>query len=387
MMASFIPLLLLLLSSTSTHAELGSDMTIRVYFDDRSVWSKELDLDQAPQCNQIIFPARKRYAGRAPRIAAIVADNNLSPSTEPNTFDFTLYLEDSSLLCDPDMEGESYDLKLPYYAPGWNENSVRAIRGTSGYGGGGQYPSSDSDSDDEGDNNNDYGLAPYRGMMNRADSDYDIDGEERKWPDIEDLGRPPILQRFRDYTEDFGRPLYRGLGGRRNAVFGQYDDQESLLNNRNRRVTWNDEVVEFSAQDVEDQAQIEASLAPGLAGNRQDNVEIVDETSLNKRSLSKRAIQDDLMTPPPNQGTRVSWADLDNAARPLLQDDSDSGPEGPMMFFSGPAGFTLYPKTGFGLQPDTSVEIPVQTDDSLMEYLDVAMENLLSELYGRESQV
>ncbi|KAK6336160.1 hypothetical protein TWF696_001725 [Orbilia brochopaga] len=394
MMGSFIPLFLLL-ASTTTYADVGSDLSIRVYFDDKSVWSKEINLDN-PQCTQIIFPARQRYAGRAPRIAAIVADNTLSMSQAPNPFDFTLYLDDSSLICDPDVDGESYDLQLPYYAPGWSSATIQGINAANRYGG--PYPSSDSDSDsdDEAGDNNGFGvgrsLLPNRGSNNPYGDGYS-DMEERKWPEpYDDLSRPPILQRFRDYTEDTTRPLYRNMGGRRNAVFGQYDDQETLLNNRYGTYP-DDENVEFSAQDYDEQVQLERLLAPGFStGNQRDSVEIIHETynSIDKRSFTKRAIYEEPNMVPLNAADRLAGViDNVNQAQPLPQDDSESEVGQPVMFFSGPASFTVYPKKGMFTQQNVVIQdvaAPPSDDESLTDYLDNAIDNLLAELYGRDSQ-
>ncbi|KAF3916987.1 hypothetical protein ABW21_db0201451 [Orbilia brochopaga] len=381
MMGSFIPLFLLL-ASTATYADVASDVTIRVYFDDRvSVWSKDIYLDQEAQCTQIIFPARQRFAGRAPRIAAIVADSSMSMSQAANPFDFTLYVEDASLLCDPDVDGESYDLQLPYYAPGWSSTTVQGIDTVRRNAGLDPDPSSDSSSDLD---DNDYGLGrsvrPDRNMnQNLWNDGYDDDGEERKWPEPEgDLSRPPLLQRFRDYTVDSNPPLYRNLGGRRNAVFGQYD------------VFPDDENVEFSAQDYEDQAQLQALLY----GNQQDNVEIVDETSyasVDKRSFSKRAVYEEPKVPSINALEMVAQA-IANSGQPLPADSSDSEAGQPAMFFSGPASFTLYPKKGLFTQqnphiPYMEVAAAPSDDESLGTYLDTAMNELLTEIYGSDDQL
>ncbi|KAK6532739.1 hypothetical protein TWF281_006915 [Arthrobotrys megalospora] len=116
-LSTLLPLFLPLTAPLAA-ADAPPQVDVDFYFSDLSIQHFKVAITDDPECIWVPFPYK---SGRvSPRIGAIKAEPDISLAVE--SIDFTLYLGDDALTCS--NETESYQLTLPYLAPGYNWNSI-----------------------------------------------------------------------------------------------------------------------------------------------------------------------------------------------------------------------------------------------------------------------
>ncbi|KAF3910939.1 hypothetical protein ABW20_dc0110073 [Dactylellina cionopaga] len=424
---------------TPTLADIPYHIILRFYFTDNSVKAYEIDPKDDTYCHGIDFPIDNPSQWNKPQIGAITAETNLLSADLIDDIDFTIYLKDDAVVCDPD--DSFHDLDLPYYAPGWGEDKVMSINNKE-MGGRPSFPSfnwlwgnqdnnqsprdsvidssgSDSDpgpdpdseakrlSNQAGRTNSELGLSPFSSFK-QANSP-DLDGEENESiapkritaPNLNfgnDLVRMPLLplRRVDAVDPDFGNivPLHRS-----NAAANWLDENFPIppfkisIPGANSLSNWINpfaipELAGAGVESADDEDNANGNPDGENEAGSPPNVErrslTVPSTTENNNRVHRRGLEPSPSPLIPNFPKNIPPASLMSKAELYPQSQP------PYALFGEPASFTLYVKTKKKSEEKMVTEqIPVyqgEVGDAPQEieqaYFDQVVDDMVDSLYG-----
>ncbi|EWC44523.1 hypothetical protein DRE_06695 [Drechslerella stenobrocha 248] len=125
---SLLPLFVsLLFNSHPASAEIETNVNLRFYFEDNSVWTKNVAQSESSLCTDIDFPPPGPFKAIPPRITAIVPEIHIESNKVLTSLSFSIFTGDNAEFCYANQLYGYYTLQLPYYSAGWNEEVVRIV--------------------------------------------------------------------------------------------------------------------------------------------------------------------------------------------------------------------------------------------------------------------